>query len=1122
MTSAEQSRWQPDGLHVIMSPDWRQLTTDAINHLVEHPCEDVFDTQQVLCRGTFTSRAITQRFALAVSDRSDGGITAGVHFDTITGWRRSVESELLGIDHGSDPWRHRNLALVLLEVFDDADADSWFRPLRRYLTSVDLSLRPGRRLSLADRIAGLLLAYCDTHPVMMSAWSAGQSVAADGGELADSRQWQFSLWAELLRRLPKGSDPGSRHLELVAAIGSASPRQLGDTVRVVDPPPMRHQDRELLAAAAMVIPVRCWLHLPAGDGNEPSRLAVRLGQTSLESVTGWLQLASRIEHLDDVERDPTLLVRLQRQLSTPANENDTAKANDTGSMDQSVQVHFTHGPDRQVEVLRDLLCGLLSDRPELEPRDIVVAVANLQEFAPHLRSAFNLDPDEVAAPLHPGHLLRVQLAATSLEQHNRVLELMQWILALPARRASVEELLQLCAFPPVVERFHLHGDSQDRLRRLISDAGVRWGVDGQQRAMAGLADVAQGTWFTGVQRILTSIALAPEPPGWLGPSLPIAQMESTDVQVAGALAEIVSRVRRSLLAFQIEAPIVDWIARLRTVLEDLAATSAEDSWQLHRAHAALADLEELTADRSAALSLGDVRALFSSLLRTSRGRPNHGNGSLICCDLSDLDNVRHKVVVLMGVDDQRFPAAPTLDGDDLRVSGPKPEHDPRALSRQRLLNGIQAADDTLALIVQSRDPRTNQTVFAAPVVDDLLGVVRGLGTPLEVQHSIHAHSALNFRALNFRALNFSAANYAKTAAPEPFSFDRAALAGAMALSAAERTPRPAATVRARAVTPSTTGNEEIPATEEIQGPRIVDVEELNRFLQDPAKVFVTHQIGVSLARWTDEIDPQLPLELDGLGRWAIGDRWLRARLDGEDPQRLRHAERLSGSTPHGMLAESAMNQISNTVERMVTALQPHRNQPAKHLPIRLGLPSGRRLDGHLQHHGAAIVHCSYSKINGTALNAAWLDLLAVSASGTAPPAGSRWHAVVAGSDDVIRLDAPSVAQATQLLDELVELRLAGLRKVVPFPIKVAAPHRSLTPITPNRWYPGPDEEAKQSWTATCGKSADWAVLGFTSYEDLRARQALPSDPGVPAGSRFESLAHWWCEPIRDHLTKLEP
>lgn len=1116
MTSAEQSR-QRDGLHVIMSRDWWQLTSDAINHLVEHPCEDVFDTQQVLCRGTFTSRAITQRFAIAVSDRSDGGITAGVHFDTITAWRRSVESELLGIDHGSDPWRRRNLALVLLEVFDDADAESWFRPLRRYLTSVDLSLRPGRRLSLADRIAGLLLVYCDTHPVMMGAWSAGQSVAADGGELADSRQWQFALWAELLRRLPKGSDPGSRHRELLAAIGSASPRQLGDTLRIVDPPPMRHQDRELLAAAAMVIPVRCWLHLPAGDGNEPSRLAFRLGQTSLESVAGWLQLASRVEHLDDVERDPTLLVRVQRQLNTPTNQDDTRNANDsagtdgTGSVDQSVQVHFTHGPDRQVEVLRDLLCGLLADRPELEPRDIVVAVANLQEFAPHLRSAFNLDPDEVAAPLHPGHLLRVQLAATSLEQHNRVLELLEWILALPARRASVEELLQLCAFPPVVERFHLHGDSQDRLRRLISHAGVRWGVDGQQRAAVGLADIAQGTWFTGVQRILTSIALAPEPPGWLGPSLPIAQMESTDVQVAGALAEIVSRVRRSLLAFQIEAPIVDWIARLRTVLEDLAATSAEDSWQLHRAHAALADLEELTADRSAALSLGDVRALFSSLLRTSRGRPNHGNGSLICCDLSDLDNVRHQVVVLMGVDDQRFPAAPTLDGDDLRVSGPEPEHDPRALSRQQLLNGIQAAGDTLALIVQDRDPRTNQTVFAAPVVDDLLSVVRGLGAPLELHHSIHAHSAVNFRT----------ANFTRTAAPEPFSFDRAALAGAMALSAVERTPRPAATRQARGVTLSATGNEEIPATEGIHDPRIVDVEELNRFLQDPAKVFVTHQIGVSLTRWTDEIDPQLPLELDGLGRWAIGDRWLRARLDGEDPQRLRHAELLSGSTPHGMLAENSMNQISNTVERIVTVLQPRRNQPAKHLPIRLGLPSGSRLDGHLQHHGAAIVHFSFSKINGAALNAAWLDLLAVSATGTAPPAGSRWHAVVAGSDDVIRLDAPGVTQATQLLDELVGLRLAGLREVVPFPIKVAAPHRSLTPITRNRWYAGPDEEAKHSWTATCRESADWAVLGFTSYEDLRAPQALPSDPGAPAGSRFESLAHWWCEPIRGHLTKLE-
>ena len=45
--------------------------------------------------------------------------------------------------------------------------------------------------------------------------------------------------------------------------------------------------------------------------------------------------------------------------------------------DTSVQVHACHGATRQVEVLREVLVGLMADDPTLEPRDVLVMCPDL-------------------------------------------------------------------------------------------------------------------------------------------------------------------------------------------------------------------------------------------------------------------------------------------------------------------------------------------------------------------------------------------------------------------------------------------------------------------------------------------------------------------------------------------------------------------------------------------------------------------------------------------------------------------------------------------------------------------------------------------------------------------------
>ena len=148
----------------------------------------------------------------------------------------------------------------------------------------------------------------------------------------------------------------------------------------------------------------------------------------------------------------------------------------------SVQVHACHGRQRQVEVLREVLLGLLDDDPTLEPRDVIVMCPDIEAFAPLIAAAFGLAEDRRRRRSHPGHELRVRLADRSLRQTNPVLTVVARLLELADARVTATEVLDLAAMPPVRHRFGLDDDALEQVGDWVRRSGVRWGLDAEARA----------------------------------------------------------------------------------------------------------------------------------------------------------------------------------------------------------------------------------------------------------------------------------------------------------------------------------------------------------------------------------------------------------------------------------------------------------------------------------------------------------------------------------------------------------------------------------------------------------------------------------------------------------------
>ena len=565
----------------------------ALGTLLSDPLPDPFATEIVSVPTPGVERWLSQRLAARLGARPGrtDGVCAAVDFGPP---RRLVARALAAtetVTEEDDPWRPDQLVWPLLRVIDESRDQPWARLLWAHLDG-----RAGRRWSVARHQAELFAAYAASRPTMLRAWSEHRDVDSVGQPLGPDRAWQAELWRRL-RAVVDLPEPAER---VAAAVRTLRARpdatDLPARLSVFGATRLEPDHVTVLAALAAARDVHLWLPAPspglwqkvaehlerngppasrrrvddATEGLGGHRLLAYLGRDARELQLTLAAAGADLvdEHLSGPDGPPpaTLLGRLQSDIAADREPLPAAARPVLDPADRSVVLHAAHGPDRQVEVLREVLVGLLADDPTLEPRDIVVMCPDIETFAPLIAAAFGLDTADTEAE-HPGHRLRVRLADRSLRQLNPLLAVVSRVVRLADGRVPASAILDLCATAPVARKFSFTADEQDRLQDLVARAGVRWGLDAERRGRFGLADFGQNTWAAGLDRLLLGVAMDESEQRFLGTALPMDDVDSSDVDLIGRLAELVSRLRTLTDACGRPRPVSGWVELFKTALE---------------------------------------------------------------------------------------------------------------------------------------------------------------------------------------------------------------------------------------------------------------------------------------------------------------------------------------------------------------------------------------------------------------------------------------------------------------------------------------------------------------------------------------------------------------------------
>ena len=519
-------------------------------------------------------------------------------------------------------------------------------------------------------------------------------------------------------------------------------------------------------------------------------------------------------------------------------------------------------------------CTCSPSDPTLEPRDVIVMCPDIETFAPLIQATFGAG--EVAATttsstrcppdVRPPDL-RVRLADRSLRQTNPVLGVVARLLELAdaaADRLAGARPRRPRAGPPALPA---------RRRRPRAARGV-----GRRRAASAGASTPRtarrssstrsppGTWRAGLDRLLVGVTMTEDEQRLFGGVLPLDDVDSGAIDLAGPLR----RARRppaggASTRSPRRRPIAAWArgARRRRRRADRDARratpgSAPSSQRL---------LDDVVARgrraTTASSTLAEVRALLAERLQGRPTRANFRTGHLTICTLVPMRSVPHRVVCLLGLDDGAFPRKAPRDGDDLLLADPHvgdrdaAHRGPPAAAR-RAAGRDRPADRHLHRQRRAHERRRARRRCRSASCSTSSSARRGRRR--RASACVVAPSAAAVRPAQLR-------RRARWSPAQPWSFDRV-----------DARRRARAARRARAPPRAVPARRRCRRAER----RLVELDDLVRFVEHPVRAFLRQRLGISVGDYDDEVDDALPVELDGLEQWGVGERLLDARLAGAD------------------------------------------------------------------------------------------------------------------------------------------------------------------------------------------------------------------------------------------------
>ena len=1153
MTQTSSNSPLDSGIAVIHSNKLEELSDVVVFWLKEHPLapleNEVFLVQ---------SNGMGQWLQQSLAQNSALGIATAIKVQLPSSFIWTVYRAVLGAQIPKEQllakapltWRLYRLLPTLM-------SQAGFEILSRFLVD---DKQDRKRYQLAEQLADLFDQYQVYRSDWLFDWAEGRDCLRDADgqiqSMPEQQHWQAALWRAVLADLGEAATPfasrASVHTLFMSRIEQWERRPAGIPRRIIvfglsSLPqqalevlaklgkfcqivlfvhnPCQHywadiiEDKELLKAerhrqayklgmAATLTDAELHLHAQpllaawGKQGRDYIRLLDHFDETKVYANWHWPD--SKIDLFKDYcePEQGSLLERLQQSIldlePLPAQPIKLKVA------DESLAFHVAHSPQREVEILHDQLLDRFNATKDLQPRDVIVMVPDINKYAPHIRAVFgNIKPSDE-------RYISYSLADQQQRGQNPLLLAVETLLNLPDSRFAVSELLGLLEVPALRQRFAIEEAAIPKLHQWVEEAGIRWGLNAKQRAqtVAMPAHLETNTWQFGLRRMLLGYAVGSGEA--FNAIEPYDEIGGLEAQWIGGLAHLLEALEKHANLLKQALSSVAWQQTLLLLLEDFFELDSgeRDRKTLETLMRSLASwgqvCEQAGLTETDTLPLCVVKEAWLTAVDEPNLQQRFLSGRVNFCTLMPMRAIPFRLICLLGMNDGDYPRSQPAQSFDLMSQ--RGHYRPGDRSRRQddhylFLEALLSARQQLYISWVGRNIRDNSERPPSVLISQLRDTM-ALGWQLGDNKA----SLLQSLTVEHPLQPFSVKYLAKERAPHLFTYAREWFA------------------------PSDAVNLSVPLT--VSGYEkafTLSLESLGRFLKTPVKAFchTTLKFGFDLETITSEDNE--PFAFNALENYGLGAALLEA-LQNEVPdntsdfleqQQMTMARR--GLLPLGGFAAATYARIAEPVQHTWQQYQVllqlwSVKMEAQLIDLNVVLDSGItvQLTGELinlrqtkEGSSTALIQVisqalltQKGEIKHPNLLLQWVQHLAACA------AGMNIQTLVMASDCVIEIQPLLQKEAIEQLEALVEGWYLGLQAPLPVACKTAFAWLSVTPDKA-------EEAARFQY-----EGDDW-TRGELAYDAYLAR-FFPSFAHLMAQGDFEAWAQTLYQSALNHIKRQEP
>ncbi len=835
----------------------------------------------------------------------------------------------------------------LMRLLPTVISQPGYEPLARFLEEND-DLR--KRYQLAEKIADLFDQYQVYRADWLDAWAKDRDVLLNAhGEarpLEAPHRWQAMLWRALLEDVCDASQTSraavhQRFLEAVK-VQQVRPAGLPRRVSVFGLSSLPRQSLEVLLAISRFTQVILCVHNPcehywanllsekdqarrsSGRHTRKKNMPESIASEDLHLhanplLASWgkqgRDYIALLDELDEPDKyrtqfeqvgeridvfqshgDSTLLNQLQDDILNLRSSEDIKKEPWPAvnpATDRSIRFHIAHSTQREVEILHDQLLAAFNADPTLRPRDVIVMVPDVNEYAPHIEAVFDqIDKSD-------SRFIPFSIADQAKSHQAPLAFALEFLLGVAESRLAVSDLLDLLDVPAVRQRFGIETEDLPLLHQWIGQTNIRWGLNAEHREQFIHQKYEQNTWMHGLKRMLLGYATGCDPTerednDWHGIE-PHGEVSGLDAALVGPLARLLIKLETLAKTFATTATPDVWDERLQTLLEDFFKSDVpEDSAMLLQLQSSLRAWVDAcqAADLTEEIPLAVIREHWLAQLDQANLAQRFMAGKLTFATLMPMRAIPFRMVCLLGMNDGEFPRSrPPVDFDLMARDTRPGDRSRRDDDRYLFLEALLSAREKLHISWVGRCIQDNSDRPPSVLVSQLRDHIEACWQQAENTEEKKLLSALT---VEHKLQAFSHDYFGKDPATSPlFTYAR---------EWERKDP--------------SMGKDAVPTQAEtrLAAPLFetpISLGQLIGFIKDPVKTFYRERLGVYYESDDLTSEDQEPFALDGLGQWSLQDMLILARLDAvlnnqdeEDAVRRQLARiRRRGELPLGKMAD---------------------------------------------------------------------------------------------------------------------------------------------------------------------------------------------------------------------------